>query len=472
MKISTQRWKGRLDAVIATLTNRGILIQQGSTYNSLRDAVIRSEAFTQEEKIAFESLMVKGLSENGERYDSDGDALGRIDFEYVHNHFPHDVLTKLTADTDYASLYEIELEQNKIKRKYKKLRNIKIFVPIVAMIIIGIIIYNLPYFAEKRAYARTLETPCIEAFDKYIAKYNNQEHLPDVLYRHAIFYLHGDDVYSYEKARERQCIEALDSLIKLFPNHEFSKEANEVIDSIWNNEILRYTQKNQNIQSSNSLSAMYEMLQYMKQNKIYDIRLNVKSDVDLKEYSDFPQNVRNLVEYIYPDLKDNPVLKIKDYFGTPDQESLERSLVQELKKSINSLFTPDFFSIITSDENEKAKSNLPVIDLGYSIKSQVINIDGISVPNIWTYTSKMVGLPSLSSEKNIMGIEVAFDSKLFFSGQDTPWEVSVKGSPEEDISDIDDISDGYRIMTRKCFDKFGEQLYKLLGLSDEMNKND
>lgn len=99
-------------------------------------------------------------------------------------------------------------------------------------------------------------------------------------------------------------------------------------------------------------------------------------------------------------------------------------------------------------------------------------MDGISLPNIWTYTSKMSGLPSLISEKNIMGIEVAFDSRLSFPGQETPWEVSVKGAPEEDINDIDDISDGYRVMTRKCFDKFGEQLYILLGLSDEQNKND
>lgn len=472
MKISTQRWKGRLDAAMTILPNRGIPLQQGSTYNSLRNAVQRSGSFSIEEKRAFDSLMVKGLSETGERYDADGLALGRIDYEYVHNHFPNDVLSKLVDDADYASLYEIELEQNKVKRKQRKIRNIKIFVPIIVMIIIGIIIYNLPYFAEKRTYTRTIETPSIETFENYISKYNNEEHLPDVLYRHAKFYLYGDGVYSYEKARERQCIEALDSLITIFPNHELSKKADETIDSIWDNEISRYTRKNKNIQSSKSLSAMYEMLQYMKQNKIYDIRLNVKSDVDLKEYSDFPQNVRDFIEYMYPVLKENPVLKIKDYFGTPDQEGLEQSLVQEFKKSVNALFTPDFFSIITSDENDNAKSNLPVIDLGYSIKSQVINMDGISLPNIWTYTSKMSGVPSLTSEKNIMGIEVAFDSRLSFPGQETPWEISVKGAPEEDINDIDDISDGYRVMTRKCFDKFGEQLYILLGLSDEQNKND
>lgn len=64
MKISTQRWKGRLDAAMAILTNRGIVIQQGSTYSNLRDAVDRSDAFSFEEKKAFDSLMVRGLSEN------------------------------------------------------------------------------------------------------------------------------------------------------------------------------------------------------------------------------------------------------------------------------------------------------------------------------------------------------------------------------------------------------------------------
>lgn len=467
MIISTQRWKGRLDATIPLIAQRGVPVQQGSTYLGLRLAILESGAFSKDEISAFESLMVKGLAESGESYDPNGETLGRLDFEYVRNHFPQDIFTKLAEDTDYVALYNMELEQIKQRRRQKRKRFFKILAPIVVLIVLGISIYNLPYFAEKRAYARTLESPSMEAFACYIDKYDNHEHLPDVLYRYGVYLLHGDDIFSCDKARERQCIEALDSLIKVFPDYELSKRANVTIDSIWDNELSRYTERNPNIQSSKSLSAMYEMLQYMKQNKIYDIRLNVKSDVDLKEYSDFPQEVRSFLEFMYPELSENPVLKIKDYFGTPDQESLERSLVEEFRKAVNSLFTPDSFSIVTSDEDGGKMSNLPVIDLGYSIKSQVVNSYGIDLPDIWTYSSTTAGLSSLTTEKHIMGIEVSFDAKLSFPGQKMPWDLSIKGSPEEDINDIDDISDGYRVMTQKCFDKFGEQLSTLLGVADK-----
>lgn len=466
MKISVQRWKSRLDSAINILPQKGITIQQGCTYNDLLKQVQSSNFLINEEKVAFARLFANGLANTGERYDSDGDAMGKIDYEYIRNHFPNEVILKLAEPIDYATLYEQELEQNRIKRNARKKRNVRYSILFTVLLVIGIIVYNLPYFAEKRAYSRTVDNPNIEAFDKYIEKYPEHEHLPDVLFRRALFHLHDANMYSYDKAASRQCVELLDSFIIKFPNHELSQKAEVTIDSIWDSEISRFTEKNPNYASSNSLKAMYEMLNYMKSNKVYDIKLNVISDVNLKEYSEFPTRVRDLMEYYYPELKSNPVLKIKDYFGTPDQENLEEMLISEFTKSINKLFTPNFFSVIINhDENQDDKH--PIIDLGYSIKSQTINVDGVEMPNIWTYSSKSsYGIKSMSYEKNIMGIEVSFESSLNFPGLKTPWEIKVKGAPEEDINDIDGISNGYRVMTRKCFERFGSQLYSLLGISN------
>ena len=241
------------------------------------------------------------------------------------------------------------------------------------------------------------------------------------------------------------------------------------VDSIWNAEIDKFTAKNPNVESSSSLTAMYQMLQYMKSNKVYDIQLNVKPDVDLKEYMDFPEGVRALMEAFNPDLKTKQVLKIKDHFGTPDQKSLEESLISEFTESLNSLFTPGFFTVIVNhdDRAESQSKALPVIDLGYSIKSQVDDIQCTEFPHIWIYSSSErgpYGLKLSSSEDYIMGIEVMFNSRLTFPGQSTPWTISVKGAPEKDINDIENIADGYRIMTRRCFEQFGDQLNSQLGL--------
>lgn len=106
MKISVQRWKSRLDSAINILPQKGITIQEGCTYNDLLKQVQSSNFLINEEKVAFARLFANGLANTGERYDSDGDAMGKIDYEYIRNHFPNEVITKLAEPTDYATLYE------------------------------------------------------------------------------------------------------------------------------------------------------------------------------------------------------------------------------------------------------------------------------------------------------------------------------------------------------------------------------
>lgn len=469
MGISAQRWKGGLDGAMSYLIQRGVNPQTGTTYQDIFIQVAVSPAFADDEKLAFRTLLTNGLKDESEGFDYAEEANGRIDYMYVSQHFPNQVLTRLVEDMDYAHLYMEEQEHIRKAQRAKRMKLLKIVGVLAGVVLVCVVIYNLPYFAEKRAYARTLDNPSVEAFDEYVARYDHTDHLPDVLYRKARHYLTGLDVYAIDKARERQCIESLDSLVTKFPNHELSAKAKVTVDSIWNAEIDRFTAKNPNVESSSSLTAMYQMLQYMKSNKVYDIQLNVKPDVDLKEYMDFPEGVRALMEAFNPDLKTKQVLKIKDHFGTPDQKSLEESLISEFTESLNSLFTPGFFTVIVNhdDRAESQSKALPVIDLGYSIKSQVDDIQGTEFPHIWIYSSSErgpYGLKLSSSEDYIMGIEVMFNSRLTFPGQSTPWTISVKGAPEKDINDIENIADGYRIMTRRCFEQFGDQLNSQLGL--------
>lgn len=484
MKISTKRWRGRLDASFSYLRHKGITIHPDDTYNGILCKVKLSESFSDLDKRAFANLVANSFVKTGDSSTSQDTAMGRMDYEYVRKHYPNEVFPKLVEETDYASKHMLELRQEQEKSKKRIKKTFKIALPIVAIIIIGIVVYNLPYFAEKRAYSSTINMPSRETFETYIANYSNPEHLPDVLYRQGLYYLTAKEETQYanisdsllarfpeaqlswaanSESGERQCIKAWDSLLTRFPEHELSRAANEKIDSIWNCELARFIEKHPDPTSSSSLAAMYEMLEYMKENRIYDILLIPTSDVDLKEYDDFPSGVRDFLEFFHPELKSNPVLKIKDYFQQSDQYTLEQMLTVGFKKSINEFFTPNFFSVIVKSNNDEDSSKLPVINLGYSIKSQIDKLGDHDIPIIWTYVSKSSDGTEQES-KHIMGIEVAFASSLSFPGQNTPWTVKIKGSPEEDIHNIQNIEDGYRLMTRKCFEKFGEKLITLLGL--------
>lgn len=189
---------------------------------------------------------------------------------------------------------------------------------------------------------------------------------------------------------------------------------------------------------------MIVMLNYMRDNNIYNVLLNVSPDVHLIGYSDFPEAVRNFMEDNYTEFKTNPVLKIKNYFGSPDQENLEESLKSEFTRSVNSLFTPDFFSVIIKHNDNTEKSELPMNDIGYSIKSQTIDLGGLSC-QIFGLTPQVIGMEPGShyhTRKILLGIDESFESKLTLPDQEEPWSITIKSEPEGKISNIIDISDG------------------------------
>lgn len=487
MSFTSQRWKGRLDAAIGFLSRSGLELYGGDTYLDLLNRMNESYAFSDVDKEAFSTLMANALNNPDEGHPSDHD-LGTLDYNIVIFTFPEEeVLSRLAEPEDYYAQQQKRLEEQRQRAKADRRRNMKIIFPMLGLIILVLIIYNLPYFAEKRAYDRTFDnTP--KAFEEYIANYDNPDHLPDVLFRNAKYIMeHGDYKYqsygyagteeseipSYNYSKEREGIMAFDELFEKFPNHQLTAKGRQTVDSVWDAEIARFDSLHPNAQSSEPLKAIRDMLLYMKKNKVYDVRLNFTSKVDLKDYNDYPSEARQLAETALPELRGITIQSVKEELGSSEVMNVESTLKSQYDKFFNSLFTSGFITVKTDfKENPKGPSpeTLPVIDVNYTIKNQTVDIAGMELPDIWEQTEGYVA--SLAKHKNyVLGVDIVINSELKFPGIASTVKNNINSSNNEDIHNIGDEGI-YQAMLAKCLSKFSEQLFSKFGLTEEQSSEE
>ncbi len=487
MSFTAQRWKGRLDAAIGFLSRSGLELYGGDTYLDLLNRMNESYAFSDVDKEAFSTLMAKALNNPDEGDPSDHD-LGTMDYNIVISTFPgEEILSRLAEPADYYAQQQKGLEEQRQRAKADRRRNMKIIFPMLGLIILVLIIYNLPYFSEKRAYDRTFENNP-EAFEDYMDKYDNPDHLPDVLFRNAKYIMeHGDYKYksygytgtveseipSYDYSKEREGIMAFDELFEKFPNHPLTAKGRQTVDSVWDAEIARFDSLHPNAQSSEPLKAIRDMLLYMQKNKVYDVRLNFTSKVDLKDYNDYSSEARQLAETALPELRGITIQSVKEELGSSEVMNVESTLKSQYDKFFNSLFNPGFITVKTDfKENPKGPraEKLPVIDVDYTIKNQTVNIAGMEFPDIWEQTEGYVA--SLSHHKNyVLGVDIVINSEIKFPGIAAPLKNNINSTNNEDIHNIGEEGI-YQAMLTKCLSKFSEQLFSKFGLKEEQSSEE
>ena len=458
MALSTDRWRGRLDGIIQLLLNQGI-IQPGDTYGDVFTKVSQSDKLRDHTKTAFTTIYFKGLTQNTGVSDANEQNLGHWEVTYVKSTYPTDIVYQLAQDVDYV---QVVAEQQELQRQEKKKRlkkRLKIWLPVLGVVIAAIIVYNLPYFAEKRAYDRIIGYPELYEIDEYLSKYDNPEHLPEVLYLKATLLL--ENTYNLHDA-----IVALEQVKERCPNSSQADRAEQKIDSLWNEEIAMFTKLNPDYESSKSLKAMYDMLMYMKANRIYDIALNITPHITLKEYTEYSKAARDILKSEYPNIE-NDIYSINAYFTFDDQQSLYYQLESEVQNAFERVFNNGFFKV-TTEETDNNK--IPQINLDYYISTQEYAYGGVTFPDVWVSHNMSLISPYVSDNSYseiILGISIKFEAALKYPGQTNPWSITVNGAPEETINNVDGVADAYGRMTSICFEKFGKGLVEDLGLENE-----
>ena len=97
-----------------------------------------------------------------------------------------------------------------------------------------------------------------------------------------------------------------------------------------------------------------------------------------------------------------------------------------------------------------------VIEIDYIIENEEELYDGNLYPVIWTYTTFD------KFESYIIGVSIKFDFSFQLPNSD--YSFSLQTNALDNISNIQNISDGYREMTEQNFQNFADGILKRFGI--------
>ena len=389
---------------------------------------------------------------------------GREEAAYIMETYPSNYDNYIARDFDFMPACRRHNAEKAASRKRKFI----ILGVVIALICIGVGVYNLPYFKEKRAYTEACETmektyniPVAIGHYKYL--FPEGKHLED-LYALAIAKFAATD-----DGGESDGLECAREYLADFPDGQYTAEADNLYNQVWEAALQSF---NSNLGPSASPQAkayMKALLEYLRDNRLNLVAVNVKAENRVKEYYEYDHSVRMLLEAM-PD--DSGVRLPDDMLPAKTQITDEnaREWIRDIIRSIQDDFTRLLgWSIVefveTGNERLEEGTTYPGLDLSIAIGTQQTTYGTVEVPEIWVYTStSSVGL---TEKKYILGISLDYDARFTVPGSDATLDISAQGDPgSTDIKNVDK-SRAYSVMCSRCTEQFIDKINSTFGINKE-----
>lgn len=399
---------------------------------------------------------------------------GMKEAEFIFQNYADNYADKVLEEKDFIP----EIEEGERRKRREARRNAFLVISIVAVIVAGFVIYNLPYFAEQRAYEKVedafnqgLYASMDIAVEDYIARYPDGKHISDVMYMPVRVAKEEGDVITI--------LDAVDEYLQADPKGKYAKECREISNGIWQKEISKYEEKAASSASEKGAKFVVDMLRYMRDNNVRTIQVVGIPHLDLKEYSEYDPIVREVLEKdnaeqrsqsaSMPKLPDD-VLTIKDQITPNDAADWTSYIVKAMQDGFNDILTPGFITFKESNNPEiKSDKKYPLVVVDYTVKTQdtVINIPTLgqkAVPDYWYQKNSSI---YLSSGKILMGIQMTFDAEFSLPGKNITYKISSIGDPGKDQISVQFTSLAYSVMCDRCTEQFANKISKEFGLGKD-----
>lgn len=392
--------------------------------------------------------------------------LGIREAEFIFRQDPVNYANKILESRDFL----IDISRDAERKKKELRKNVGIGIGIVMVIILGIVIYNLPYFAEQRAFSHIKELYDSGSKDQleasvaeYMTKYPSGFHYSDAMYMPVKFVKGSQDII--------QLLDAVDRYIEVDPQGLYVDECKFIADSIWDMEIKKYEDLASSAASKKGAEFVVSMLYYMKMNNIRTIEVRGIPHLKLKEYSEYPLSLRKLMEsytpsspgglisYSPPKLPDD-LVTIKDKITIDDASRWIEYVISALQKGFNKVLTPNFIIFEDANSTDGRKKNLyPTVTVDYTVLTQE-SMKGF--PDIWTYTTSNGSY--VVSASLYLGIEMDFEADFSIPGENTDYVLKGHGDAGQDDLPNVDSSVVYSKMCELSTRQFAEKIADELGL--------
>ena len=252
---------------------------------------------------------------------------------------------------------------------------------------------------------------------------------------------------------------------KNYPNSEYSSDIELINLEIWNNEIKRYdsiTQSNNRF-DENAVIFFKELLTYMRDNKRSEIFIKLNGNVNVKDFESYPNEIKDAMDLMHEYLGDRPVtghiVNITSNYDPGAIEHYEEIIHQSILNSFENLLSDNFISVGTFDDSNNEKNDL-IISIEYEIENQETTLswmDGI-YPEIWEY------VVAEKFESYLIGISIKFN--FLFELTNSEYAFSLQTNALDNISNIQNISEGYRRMTEQNFQNFADGILVRFGIEN------
>lgn len=396
-------------------------------------------------------------------------SIGAQEASFIFRNYPTNYADPILDEHDFLE----DMNQEQRQKRKELVRNVILGIALVVVLVVSVIIYNLPYFAEQREFSHVKDEyensdnyMLDRAVDKYIAQFPNGKNIGEVLYMPVMKVRNSDD--------EILILEKVDNYLRVEPQGKYAQECKEISDSIWDIEIARYKHKSIKADSKEGVEFVVDMLTYMKNNNVRSVYVTGNPTLDLKEYSEYPKEVRELLEAYDRKTHKNDftigkqaklpddMVTIKDKITVNDAKKWVRYIITALQNGFDQVLTPGFIEFKNVPETLfESDENTPKVDVKYRVSNQEIYDN---VPDIWIHTQTQGNYNIVRTANLFLGITMTFDATFNLPQTNKSYNVTEIGDPgSEDIKGIGS-SEVYSKMCQRSTEQFAQRIVDEFGL--------
>lgn len=312
------------------------------------------------------------------------------------------------------------------------------------------------YFKEYFAYQKVVSDKMVSSCENYYRNYPNGRYTEDVKF------LELEIDTKITKVR---------TFLNEYKESKYYSKAIAMKDNLWKSEIEKYEQSIKNNQNADTKSIQFfiGLLTYMKNNNESNIKVKFTQDVALNDWKDYSNDIRERLDEFYEENGNGKVtpkvVEVKSNFSTSSLENYESNTISAIQTNFNTIFSKDFVNVVSSNnqKDEKKENQALVINIRYQIKNAMMKYPDQKYPSVWTYTvnGKFISY--------VLAIDMYFDFQFKIPNSSEQFSYQEDANPGDNISGIENITDGYKQMTRISFDKFAKNISNKFGFEDKNN---
>ena len=324
-------------------------------------------------------------------------------------------------------------------------------------------------------YKRVLKTKSLDEIKVYYQRHPNGWFLEEVKVQEVLI---------------SKDIEVARTFIKEWPQSEYLQDVDSIRIALWDAEIEYFNQfVAAEFSDSKAVDFFRNLLTYMRDNKQSQISLHLEGQTNLLNFEEHTEEVRNAIDIIH-ELSDNRIvsknmLGLTSNYSEGNLQKYEKILSNSIENSFENILKDNFIKVNThevqrdvegiprsyknefTDDRENNELTPLTINIQYEIINQtqegLENYPGLEVlPVIWTYTSNDI------FQSYLLGISIKFQFNLSVPGR-TNYEFNLECDPSSEANDIEDIAEGYEIMTEQTFIHFADSVATNFGIKNSNN---